>query len=139
MNTNYLLNVIKSFFKTKYEINYMLDIWVILETIFALVLFKHSGLSLSLGNKVTLLIILLVSLKNRTKIYQFINEQFNTKSKKISLFVLYAYAAFSLVGHRSFIFPLDNEIKLKQILIYALAIIFFVPIINSVIYYIHKA
>ena len=139
MNTNYLLNVIKSFFKTKYEINYMLDIWVILETIFALVLFKHSGLSLSLGNKVTLLIILLVSLKNRTKIYQFINEQFNTKSKKISLFVLYAYAAFSLVGHRLFIFPLDNEIKLKQILIYALAIIFFVPIVNSVIYYIHKA
>lgn len=139
MNTNYLLNVIKSFFKTKYEINYMLDIWVILETIFALVLFEHSGLSLSLGNKVTLLIILLVSLKNRTKIYQFINEQFNTKSKKISLFVLYAYAAFSLVGHRSFIFPLDNEIKLKQIIIYALALIFFVPIINSVIYYIHKA
>lgn len=139
MSTNYLLNVIKSFFKTKYEINYMLDIWVILETIFALVLFEHSGLSLSSGNKAILLIILLVSLKNRTKIYQFINEQFNTKLKKISLFVLYAYAAFSLVGHRSFIFPLDNEIKLKQIIIYALAIIFFVPIINSVIYYIHKA
>ncbi len=139
MSTNYLLNVIKSFFKTKYEINYMLDIWVILETIFALVLFEHSGLILSSGNKAILLIILLVSLKNRTKIYQFINEQFNTKLKKISLFVLYAYAAFSLVGHRSFIFPLDNEIKLKQIIIYALAIIFFVPIINSVIYYIHKA
>lgn len=76
MSTN-LLNVIKSFFKTKYEINYMVDIWVILEAIFAIVLFKHSGLNLSLGNKVTLLIILLISLKNRTKIYQFINEQFN--------------------------------------------------------------
>ena len=138
MNINYLLKRLKSISKAKYEINYMLDIWVVLEAILALVLFKHSGLELSHSTKAILLVVLLLSLKNRSQIYNFIKEQFNTKVKTISLFVLYAYAAFSLVGQRAFIYPLDNEITIKKIIIYVLAFIFITPIVNSVIYYINK-
>jgi len=138
MNINFLLNRLKSISKAKYEVNYKLDIWVVLQAILALVLFKHSGLDLSNSEKAILLVVLLLSLKNRSQIYKFIKEQFNTKVKTISLFVLYSYAAFSLVGQRAFIYPLDNEITIKKIVIYSLAFIFIKPIVNSIIYYINK-
>lgn len=138
MNINFLLNRLKSISKAKYEVNYKLDIWVVLQAILALVLFKHSGLNLSTSAKSILLFVLLLSLKNRCEINKFIKEQFNTKAKTISLFTLYAYAAFSLVGQRLFIFPLDNEITIKKIIIYTLAFIFIKPIVNSVFYYLNK-
>lgn len=59
--------------------------------------------------------------------------------KKVCLYVLYAYSAFSLTGQRIFIYPLDENVTIQGLFVFVIAIIWFVPVINSLIYLFVKA
>ena len=62
------------------------------------------------------------------------SEVFNTAGKKVGYLILCLYAAFALVGQRCFVYPLDQRIRLEAIAVFLCAVVWFVPVIHSMLW-----
>lgn len=83
-------------------------------------------------------IISLVAVINGEIKKKFIEEYMRVTWKRVLLTGLYAYAAFAFVGQRIFIYPLTLKLTVAGIFVYAITVAWFVPVVNSVIYYLEK-
>ena len=71
------------------------------------------------------------NMKGRT---EFLTTLLDQWWKKLGLCLLYLYSAFGLVGQRIFIYPLNAPVAKKGILLFVITVIWFVPVVNSLIY-----
>ena len=110
----------------------------ILEMICCLVILNTSGIEFQEMTKIIFYVISFVSVVNYDKKYKSIGKALNKPWKKVLLAVVYLYASFALVGQRTLIYPLTLKLTTHSIFVLFCATIWFVPVVNSVIYYIEK-
>lgn len=65
-----------------------------------------------------------------SKSFSVVKMYANNLSKKIIIVAVYLITAFQLVGYNCFIFPLEKSFVLKDLIIFLLAILWSVPIVN---------
>lgn len=65
---------------------------------------------------------------------EYIREIADKAWKKAVIFFVYCYAAFALVGQRIFAYPLDLKVTSEGLFIYTVTVLWFIPVINSVLY-----
>lgn len=70
---------------------------------------------------------------------EYIKRLTDSTWKKVGITILYLYAAFSLVGQRLFIYPLNSKITVAGLVVYVFAVLWFIPVLNSVLFYLEKA
>lgn len=109
------------------------------QVIFSMIILNCSGIEFQTPTKVIIYVISLIAVINREKKKKFIEEYMGETWKKVFLILLYAYAAFALVGQRIFIYPLTLKLTAAGIFVYIITMVWFVPVVNSVIYYLEKA
>lgn len=54
--------------------------------------------------------------------------------KKAVNILIYCYAAFALVGQRTLVYPLDLKVTSEGLFVYFITVLWFVPIVNSILY-----
>ncbi|MCI9134802.1 MAG: hypothetical protein HFI31_11555 [Lachnospiraceae bacterium] len=109
-------------------------IGIIFEVILALVIVNTSGIKFQ---ETTKIIFYIISLSSAYKLYEknlWVKKQQDKLWKKISLYFLYGYGSFSLAGQRILIYPLNKGITLGEIVVFIAAFIWFIPVINSMVY-----
>lgn len=136
MKSNFMTEILNKL-KQIFNIQCSLIILMIIEIIFALIVFNNGILNLSPIEKLILILLLLACLRNSEIKLYFVKEFFNTRTKKFFLSLLYLYTAFALVGYKCFFANFYTILSVKGICIYAIAVLLVVPVINSVLYWIY--
>lgn len=112
---------------------------VVLEVLAGIIIVKCSGIELQESTKVILYgISLLATLKADEK-RKCVRELADRPVKKVFLYLLYVYAAFALIGQRIWTYPLDVRIRASGVFVFAVAIFWFVPVIDSLLYSLETA
>ena len=112
---------------------------VAVELLTCLVIIGCSGIDFQEPTKVVLLAISLIASINIEKKAAYVAKMVDVAWKKIVMIAGYAYAAFSLVGQRILIYPLNGKLTASGLTVYICAVIWFVPIIKSTFFYLDKA
>ncbi|MCI8416051.1 MAG: hypothetical protein HFI33_00900 [Lachnospiraceae bacterium] len=134
----YYLEDLYGFIKS--EINHLfLDIntdvvIIILEMICCLVILDSSGIEFQDPTKTIFYLISLCSAWRIKRKRAWIKEYQKKTYKKISLYFLYFYGAFSLVGQRILIYPLNRRVTLGGAFVFIITFLWFVPVIDSLVY-----
>lgn len=113
-------------------------LFAVCQVIFSIIILNCSDIEFQTPTKVIIYIISLVSVVNQGNKKNYIENYKKVTWKKILLLLLYAYAAFALVGQRIFIYPLTLKLTTAGIFVYVITTLWFIPVINSVIYYLEK-
>lgn len=110
------------------------DVFIsILEILAAIIVINCSGIEFQPPTRVILYAIsFIAAVKVETKA-SYIQKLASTPTKKVFLYILYAYAAFALVGQRLFIYPLTVKLTVAGIFVYGVTIFWFVPVINTLL------
>lgn len=128
-------NLITDIFK-KHEHIYI-RIWkhlacrIIVEVASLLIIYMLSGIIMSISTVMFLLVLSLVCVYFNHKRESYLKESVLTGGVKTLTGILYFLAAFMMVGESTFIYPFELQINLKGIFVYIIALVFFIPIINS--------
>lgn len=109
------------------------------ELVACTIIIGSSGIEFQAPTKVLLYVISLVAMVGGDEKKKFIKTLADNDLKKAFLYFLYAYAAFSLVGQRIFIYPLALKITTAGIFVFVVALFWFVPIIQTLFYYLDLA
>ena len=111
------------------------DIFILLMELFCYtIILKYSGIEFQYPTKILLLLISFFAVIKPEPKQEYIHEITDTKIKQIALYLLYIYAGFSLVGQRILIYPLTSKIRVTGIFVFVVSILWFVPIIKSMLY-----
>ncbi|MCM1231862.1 MAG: hypothetical protein NC489_17220 [Ruminococcus flavefaciens] len=105
------------------------------EIFFCMVILECSGVNFQSPTKILLYLLSVCAMMKLQDKRRLINDLFNTPFKKGLLYVLYLYAAFSLVGQRILAYPLDLQVTLTGLFVFIVTILWFIPVIQSVYYY----
>ena len=107
------------------------------EVIAGLVILSASGIHFTDTVKIVFFIISIAASIKFPEKYENICRIAETPLKKAALFMLYLYAAFALVGERCIIhvYPDLRELNIGSICVYLCAVLWFIPVLNSIIYY----
>lgn len=106
----------------------------ITEVLLCMAVIGGSGIEFQSPTKVLLYTISIFSayrLKDRNIT---VHKIFKKPSHKIWLYILYIYCAFSLVGQRLLIYPLNLTITIAKVFVFIITAIWSVPIVNSFIW-----
>ncbi len=107
----------------------------VIEMLLCIVIIGSSGIDFQEPTKVVLYIIsLIATIKNKEK-RDYVNFLVDTTWKKGILIFTCLYAAFALVGQRIFIYPLTSKVTTAGGAVFMAAILWFIPIIRSLLYY----
>ena len=106
-----------------------------LEILTCLVIVGCSGIEFQESTKVVLFAISLIASVNIENKVAYLSEIVDTTWKKTIMIIAYAYAAFSLVGQRIWIYPLNGKLTTAGLTVYICAVIWFIPIIKSMLFY----
>ena len=68
----------------------------------------------------------------------FTDKLFTDQKTKAAAIILYVYGAFALTGIKLFIYPLNKEISVVDILVFIAAIFWVIPVTKSLFYYFDK-
>lgn len=106
-----------------------------LEILTCLVIVGCSGIEFQEPTKIVLFAISLIasiSIENKAS---YVSKIVDTKWKKMIMIIAYAYAAFTLVGQRIWIYPLNGKLTTAGLTVYVCALIWFIPIVKSMLFY----
>lgn len=107
------------------------------EVLLGYIITHFSGISFRTSTIVILLLIsLFFGLKNNKR-DRFIKDNINTLGRKVFLYFIYLYGAFALVGYKIWLYPLYKNVSVKEIGLYIIAVLWFIPIVNGCLYYIN--
>lgn len=112
---------------------------IVLECFFCAIITNCSGITFQVPTKILLYIISLCFTYNAHSRSSAINALCNTTAKKILMYSLYMYAAFSMVGQRVFAYPLDLQVTISGVFVYIIAVLWFIPIIRTLFYLLEKS
>lgn len=110
-----------------------------IEMLCCLLLLNCSGIEFQELTKIIFYAVSLLASVNYIDSKEFVEKIFYEKRKKVLLYILYFYAAFTLVGQRILIYPLILKPTLEGIFIYFCTVRWFVPVINGLLYYLDYA
>lgn len=128
-----IVEAVKKFFSYIFEIINREVFYVVAEIFGSLVIINCSGIDFQPPTRIILyLISICVALQFESK-RKYVYEICNTTIKKTILYFLYGYAAFSLVGQRLFMYPLTIRITIAGIFVFAVTVIWFIPVVQTVI------
>lgn len=111
---------------------------VCLELLMCGVIVFNSGIEFQDSTIVVLLLISLLAVIGNEEHIEFAKTLTDKTWKKALLYALYVYAAFALTGQRLFIYPINKSVNFTDILTFIAAIIWFIPIVNSFLFYMDK-
>lgn len=109
------------------------------EILIAMLIIHVSGVDFQELTKVILYCISLIAAANFEKKQEYVRSITPCGWQRALVVVLYFYAAFALVGQRIFIYPLTLKITAQGLFVYLSTVIWFIPIINSLLYYLNVA
>ena len=108
--------------------------YVVAEIFGSLVIINCSEIDFQPPTRIILyLVSIFAALKFEDK-RKYICEICNTTIKRIILYCLYVYAAFSLVGQRIFIYPLNVRITIVGLFVFAVTLVWFIPVIQTIFF-----
>lgn len=110
----------------------------IIEVLAGIIIINSSGIEFQESTKVIIYIISLISVIQCEEKKEFISRLTDMLAKKVFLYLLYVYAAFALVGQRILIYPLTLKLTIGGIFVFIVAIVWFIPLINTIIFYLDK-
>lgn len=108
--------------------------WIVTELLACLVLLSTSGIEFQEPTKVVFVILSLISAIDCAEKKSTVGHMANTALKKVLLYLLYLYAAFSLVGQRIFVYPLTIKVTISGLFVFFIAAIWVCPVVNTLIY-----
>lgn len=109
------------------------------EVLIAMLIIHVSGVEFQELTKVLLYCISLIAAANFEKKQEYVRSITPCGWQKALVVVLYFYAAFALVGQRIFIYPLTLRITTQGLFVYLSTVIWFIPVIDSLLYYLNVA
>lgn len=107
--------------------------YIIAELLGSLVIFYSSGIEFEFPTKIIILIISICSAVKFDEKRELVRGLCKTAAESFLLYALYVYAAFSLVGQRLFIYPLDLKITIPGMLVFAVTVLWFIPVIQTLL------
>lgn len=134
-----VLNMIKRWINRVEEHTAPKVLALILEFLSVTVIVNCSGISFQAATKIVLYVISLIAAMDIEQKNAYVKCLADVLWKQVSLILLYLYAAFALVGQRIFIYPLTLKVTLTGIFVFLCAVAWFVPVVQSVLYYLEKA
>lgn len=108
------------------------------ELIGCFIVVNCSGISFQNPTKVFLYAFSIISTVNYEKKCSFVEKKAASSFQKLLIKSVYLYATFSLVGQRILIYPLTQKLTGEGLVILVCTYLWFVPIINSMFYYISE-
>ena len=115
------------------------DIKVIaMEMILSFILVEKGNFIFDGAVKTVLYTLSFASCLGISKRFEQIKESYLDKRIKIGFVVLNLYAAFSLVGNRLFLYPINKTVTVGDFFIYVVAVLWFAPILFSGIFFYEK-
>ena len=108
---------------------------IIIEVFSCFLVVEKCGLDLQMATKVVLYVLSFYTGINSDKILEYYKSSVNGNKNKVGLLLVVVYAAFAMVGNRLFIYPLDKSMDLESVLLYAITVVWFLPIIILFLYY----
>lgn len=110
---------------------------IFLEFIGCLIILNCSGIDFQNSTKILFYIISFCAATKISEKRNFVREISNTKAKRVVLCLLYIYAGFALVGQRILIYPLALKIRLAGVVVFAVTVLWFIPVIQTLLYILH--
>lgn len=109
------------------------------EVLIAMLIIHVSGVEFQELTKVILYCVSLIAAVNFENKHEYVRSIAPCGWQRALVVVLYFYAAFALVGQRIFIYPLTLKITTQGLFVYLSTVIWFIPIIDSLLYYLNVA
>lgn len=104
----------------------------------AAVIVNCSGIPFQATTKIVFFAISVIVVMNIEKKKAYVRDLADVPWKQVAVIFLYLYAAFALVGQRIFIYPLTLKVTFAGIFVFTCAVIWFVPVVQSILYYMEK-
>jgi hypothetical protein len=111
--------------------------FAILELFYGAIIINCSGIDFQEPTKIIIYAVSLIAVMGYKDKMEYINCMKKSNLVNGCLYILYAYAAFALVGQRIFIYPLTIKVTGAGIFVYIITFLWFVPIVNSILYYLN--
>ena len=108
---------------------------IVLELISLIAVISFSGMPFQQLTKISLIAVSGISVISYPKKSEYIRKLADTSWKKALLVGVYFYAAFAMVGQRILVYPFNKMPSLLEIAAFLFAVIWFVPVVNSFIWY----
>lgn len=108
-------------------------VYIITEVLLGLTLIYTSGVSFEASTRIVFFLISILSGWKLGRRNVQVKKLADCMWKKVCLYLMYAYAAFSLVGQRIFIYPLNENVTIQGLFVFLIAVVWFIPVINSLI------
>lgn len=108
------------------------------EVLACMIIMNSSGIEFREPTKVVLYLVSLIAALGYPEKQSYLSTNIDSLWKKVLLYLLYLYAAFALVGQRIFIYPLTVKLTAAGFFVFAVTVLWFVPVVNSLIYYMDK-
>ena len=107
----------------------------VMEIILCTIIIGSSKIEFQNPTKIVLYIISLVATIKIERKVLYIKALTDKSWKVFLIFLAYAYSAFALVGQRIWIYPLNSKLTTAGLTVYVIALIWFIPIVDSFLYY----
>ena len=107
--------------------------YVAAEIFGSLVIINCSGIEFQPPTRIILYLISICAALRFEGKRGYIREICNTTTKRAIMYFIYIYAAFSLVGHRIFIYPLDVRVTIAGLFVFAVTVIWCIPVVQTII------
>lgn len=115
------------------------DVFVpLLELVLCAIILENSLIEFTASTKIIFYVISFLAIIRYSEKREYALDISDTWWKKGLIYLLYLYAAFSLVGQRIWIYPLTLKITISGIFVFLCTVIWVIPIINSGLYYLEK-
>lgn len=108
--------------------------WMITEIVAALIIIGCSRIEFQVTTKLAILAVSLIGVLSIEK-----KSNLTSRVNAYARLALYVYTAFAIVGQRILIYPLNKTVTLIEIVVLIMTIIWTIPVVDSVIYYLDKA
>ncbi|MBQ9211545.1 MAG: hypothetical protein IJ153_07595 [Clostridia bacterium] len=108
------------------------------ELLGALLIISVSGVPFQKMTEILLYAISIAAMIDRQAKQTFVQRMTDRPWKKVTLILLYFYAAFALVGQRIWVYPLNAKLTAEKVFVYLATVLWFVPVINSLFFYLAK-
>lgn len=125
-----LLHLKESSYKIlKHFKGYLKYIFVVVEIGFCYILIEDAGIEFQIPVKVVLYAISLLTYTGYKYISDFMQNQLEKNCEKLQFITVVIFSAFAFTGNRMFIYPLDMKVNGLKILIFIIAVFWFIPVV----------
>lgn len=109
------------------------EVCICVEIILTLIIIESTKIDFQNSTKIMLVIVAVLSTMNIKD-----KQQAASNVKNWVRYIVYAYVAFALSGHRLFIYPLEKHVNLVDVFVFACTYLWVIPVVDALIYLVEK-